>query len=143
MARGAARTLYAQYDAVEEIRQQAEKDLVKEAHKHPIRRVLETCPGLGAIRAAQMMPIVVSPGRFRTKCQFWSYCGLGIVMRSSSDWVPKKEGGGWTRARVIDARRLRRSWPRMSMKRSRKATSCRSSRADRTGSVMCVDLVAG
>lgn len=25
--------------------------------------------------------------RFRTRQQFWSYCGLGIVMRSSSDWV--------------------------------------------------------
>jgi transposase len=99
-SRGAALTLYAQYDAVEPIRRQAEKDLTTEAHKHPISHVLETCPGLGPIRVAQMMPIVVSPGRFRTKRQFWSYCGLGIVMRSSSDWVPDKSGGGWKRANV-------------------------------------------
>jgi transposase len=84
-SRGAAKTLYAQYDAVEAIRRQAEKDLVAEAHRHPISRVFETCPGLGPIRVAQLIPIVVSPGRFRTKRQFWSYCGLGIVMRSSSD----------------------------------------------------------
>jgi transposase len=103
--RGAAKTLYAQYDAVEEIRLQAQKDLVKEARKHPICRVLETCPGLGPIRVAQMMPIVVSPGRFRTKRQFWSYCGLGIVMRSSSDWV-RTEGGGWSRANVQKTRGL-------------------------------------
>jgi transposase len=103
--RTAVMTLYAQYDAVEEIRQQAEKDLVKEAHKHPISRVLETCPGLGPIRVAQMMPIVVSPGRFRTKRQFWSYCGLGIVMRSSSDWV-RTEDGGWNRANVQKTRGL-------------------------------------
>jgi len=103
--RVAARTLYAQYDAVEEIRQQVEKDLVKEAHKHPISRVLETCPGLGPIRVGQMMPIVVSPGRFRTKRQFWSYCGLGIVMRSSSDWV-RTEDGGWNRANVQKTRGL-------------------------------------
>jgi transposase len=103
--RAAAKTLYAQYDAVEEIRRQAEKDLVKEAHRHPISRVLETCPGLGPIRVAQMMPIVVSPGRFRTKRQFWSYCGLGIVMRSSSDWV-RTEDGGWNRANVQKTRGL-------------------------------------
>ncbi|MDC0678777.1 transposase [Sorangium atrum] len=35
-------------------------------------RVLESCPGLGPIRVAQLMPIVVSPARFRTKRQFWS-----------------------------------------------------------------------
>ena len=91
--RCAAITLYAQYDAVEEVRKKAEKDLVQEAHRHPISRVLETCPGLGPIRVAQLTPIVVSPARFRTKRQFWSYCGLGIVMRSTSDWG-ENEGRG-------------------------------------------------
>jgi transposase len=103
--RAAAETLYAEYDAVERIRRQAEKDVVVEAHRHPISRVLETSPGLGPIRVAQVMPIVVSPGRFRTKRQFWSYCGLGIVMRSTSDWVQKKEGG-WKRAEVQKTRGL-------------------------------------
>ena len=98
-SRGAATTLYAQYDAVEAIRRQASIDLVTEAHRHPMSRVLESCPGLGSIRVAQVMPIVVSPARFRTKRQFWSYCGLGIVMRSSSDWV-RKPDGGWARAEV-------------------------------------------
>jgi transposase len=105
-SRAAAKTLYAQYDAVEAIRRQAEKDLVQEAHRHPISRVIETCPGLGPIRVAQMMSIVVSPGRFRTKRQFWSYCGFAIVMRSSSDWVQKKDGGGWERAKVEQTRGL-------------------------------------
>ena len=104
-SRGAAKTLYAQYDAVEVIRRSAEKELVKEAHRHTISRVLETCPGLGPIRVAQMMPIVVSPARFRTKRQFWSYCGLGIVMRSTSDWV-QNEDGGWVRAKVQMTRGL-------------------------------------
>jgi transposase len=104
-SRGAAKTLFAEYDAVEEIRGHAEKELVKEAHRHPISRMLETCPGLGGIRVAQLMPIVVSPARFRTKRQFWSYCGLGIVMRSSSDWIRTKEGG-WARAEVQKTRGL-------------------------------------
>ena len=103
--RGAAKTLYAQYDAVEAIRRQAEKDLIAEAHQHPMSRVLESCPGLGPIRVAHLMPIVVSPMRFRTKRQFWSYCGLGIVMRSSSDWVRTKDGG-WARAEVQKTRGL-------------------------------------
>jgi len=104
-SRGAATTLYAQYDAVEAIRRRAEKDLVTEAHRHAMSRVLESCPGLGPIRVAQLMPIVVSPARFRTKRQFWSYCGLGIVMRSSSDWIRKKDGG-WARAEVQQTRGL-------------------------------------
>src|SRR6185369_13283750 len=73
--RGATKTMYAQYDAVEKIRRQAEKDLVTEAHRHAMSRVLESCPGLGPIRVAQMMPIVVSPARLRTKRQLWSYGG--------------------------------------------------------------------
>lgn len=97
--------LYEQYDAVEDIRKKAEKELVTEAHRHPISRVLETCPGLGPIRTAQLLPIVVSPSRFRTKRQFWSYCGLAIVMRSSSDWVRTRDGK-WAKAEVQKTRGL-------------------------------------
>lgn len=103
--RGAATTLYAQLDAVEPLRRQAEKELVEESHRHSISHVLETCPGLGPIRVARLLAIVVSPMRFRTKRQFWSYCGLGIVMRSSSDWV-KTKNGGWVKADVQKTRGL-------------------------------------
>jgi transposase len=103
--RAAASILYAHYDAMNEVRKRAEKELVQEARRHAISRVLESCPGLGPIRVAQLIPIVVSPGRFRTKRQFWSYCGLGIVMRSSSDWV-RAEDGGWARAQVQRTRGL-------------------------------------
>jgi transposase len=99
--------LYEQYDAVQPIRRQAEKAMVRESHRHPISEVLESCPGLGPIRVAQLLPVVVSPWRFRTKRQFWSYCGLGIVMRSSSDWVPKP-GGGWQWAQQPQTRGLNR-----------------------------------
>ncbi len=102
-SRGAARTLFTEYDAVEPIRCQAEKDLVAEAHRHAVSRLLETCPGLGPIRVAQLISIVVSPERFRTKRQFWSYCGLAIVMRSSSDWT-KNEKGDWQRDKVQQTR---------------------------------------
>lgn len=106
--REAAELLYTQYDGTEEVRRRAEKDLIKEAKRHSAYRILCTCPGLGPIRVAQMLSVVISPNRFRTKRQFWSYCGLSIVMRSSSDWVRRGEGS-WQRVEVNKTRGLTRS----------------------------------
>ncbi len=47
------------------------------------------------------------PAPARTRQQFWSYCGLGIVMRSSSDWIQAPRGG-WVRAPVQQTRGLNR-----------------------------------
>lgn len=90
------------------VRAQAEKDLVKEAHCHAITKLLETCPGFGPIRVAQVVATVVSPFRFRKRQQFWSYCGLGIVMRSSSDWDQRPDGS-WQRVTVNTTRGLNRN----------------------------------
>ena len=49
--------------------------------------------------------------RFRTKRQFWSYCGLGIVTRSSSDWIQTADGG-WIKARIPQKRGLSRQYNR-------------------------------
>jgi hypothetical protein len=86
--RDATARLHEQYDLLLDLKKAAEKDMLAEARKHPIAKVLATAPGMGPIRVAQLLPIVVTPHRFRTRRQFWSYCGLGIVMRTSSDWVP-------------------------------------------------------
>jgi transposase len=107
-----AARLYDQLDFLLEQKKQAEIDLLREARKHPIVRILETAPGFGPIRAARLVPIVVTPHRFRTKRQFWSYCGLGIVTRSSSDWVQTADGG-WIRARVPQTRGLSRQHNRV------------------------------
>jgi hypothetical protein len=104
-SRIAAQVLFAQYDALCEVRDQAQKALVTESHRHPITNVLETCPGLGEIRVAQLVSIVVTPDRFRQRQQFWSYSGLGIVMRSSSDWIQNPKGQ-WERAKVQKTRGL-------------------------------------
>jgi transposase len=106
-ARHATSKLYAQYDLLLELKKQAESELIAESKRHRIARILETAPGLGPIRVARLLPIVVTPHRFRTKRQFWSYCGLGIVMRSSSDWV-RGSDGGWQRAQVAKTRGLSR-----------------------------------
>jgi transposase len=103
--RAAVKTVYTEYDALLDIRGAAQKQLLVEARKHRITKVLQTCPGIGPIRAAQLLPIVVTPHRFRTKRQFWSYCGLAIVMRSSADWV-RDQAGNWQRAKVQATRGL-------------------------------------
>ena len=104
-----ATRLYDHLDFMLEQKKQAEADLLREAKKHPIVKVLETAPGFGPIRAARLVPIVVTPHRFRTRRQFWSYCGLGIVTRSSSDWVQTPDGG-WIKARVPQTRGLSRQF---------------------------------
>ena len=111
-ARLRAAPLYAQLDFLVEQKKQVERDLLREAKKHPIVRILETAPGFGPIRSARLVPIVVTPHRFRTKRQFWSYCGLGIVMRSSSDWV-RKADGGWIRGQVAQTRGLSQQFNRV------------------------------
>jgi hypothetical protein len=94
-------------DALAPLRDEAEKWLLKEAKSHPIIRRLRTGPGMGPIRTAQLVAIVGTPHRFRTSRQFWSYCGLAIVTRSSSDWVRSKDGT-WVRGQVYQTRGLTR-----------------------------------
>ena len=94
-------------DRIAPLRDEAEEWLLKEAKSHPIIRKLGTGPGMGPIRTAQLVAIVGTPHRFRTRRQFWSYCGLAIVTRSSSDWVRDKRGQ-WLRAEVSQTRGLTR-----------------------------------
>jgi transposase len=106
--RASALLLYGQLDAMQQLKKDAQRQLVTESHRHPISKLLETCPGLAEIRVAQLIPVVVTPHRFRTARQFWSYCGLGITMRSSSDWVRQDER--WVRAQVNKTRGLTRTF---------------------------------
>jgi transposase len=102
--------LFDQYDMMRKSKTKAKKLLVEELHRHPVSRILESCPGFGEVRTAQLMAIVVSPHRFRTKRQFWSYSGLAVVMRSSSDW--EKRPDGWQRSHRMQTRGLNRAFNR-------------------------------
>lgn len=91
---------------LEELKVQAQRDMLALAKPHAIYKVLQTCPGMGPIRVAQAMPVVVDPMRFRTRRQFWSYCGLGLKMHSSSDYVKREDK--WARVNVNKTRGLSR-----------------------------------
>jgi transposase len=95
-----------QLNSLEELQKEAEVWLKKEAKTHDIVRMLATAPGMGVIRTSQVVAIVVTPHRFRTTRQFWSYCGMGIVTRSSADWV--NHNGTWIRANTIQTLGLNR-----------------------------------
>jgi hypothetical protein len=114
-ARPAAALLYGELDALSELRDRAEHELVREARTYPAFRIVSSCPGLGAIRTAELLPIVVTPYRFANKRAFWNYGGLAIVQRSSSDWV-RSPSGQWTKAPVQQTRGLNRNFNR-SLKR--------------------------
>jgi len=105
--RPAAELLGFELDGLEELRSRAERAMIEEARRFPERKILETAPGIGPIRTAQLMAMIVTPHRFRTKRQLWSYCGLGIVTRTSSDWVQAESG--WQRAPVTQTRGLNRT----------------------------------
>lgn len=96
-----------QLDHLDPLREEAEQMLLAESKKHPIIRTLSTAPGMGRIRTAQVVAIVAAPERFRTRRQFWSYSGLGIVTRSSADWVQDRKGR-WVRAQTAQTRGLSR-----------------------------------
>lgn len=102
--RPAVELLGVELDCLEALKAETEAAMVKASHAAPISRVLETIPGLGPVRVAQILPIVVTPHRFRTKRQFWAYCGFGVVMRTSGDWV--QVDGKWVKAQVPKTRGL-------------------------------------
>jgi len=105
--RPAVELLGCQLEFLQELRKAAEEAMVTESHRHRVSRRLETIPGLGPIRVAQMLPIVVTPHRFPSKRRFWSYCGLGIKTFSSGDWV--REDGKWVRGQRVQTRGLNRN----------------------------------
>lgn len=90
-----AEWLAQQIDSRLEAHEIAERWLKEEAKKCSEVRRLETLPGLGLVRAAQVVALVVTPHRFRTTRQFWSYCGLGIVTRASGEWKRNPSDRAW------------------------------------------------
>ena len=81
-----AERLYEELDLLQQLRRQAKQELMMESKKHSVCERLRTIPYLGPIRAAVLAARVQTPHRFRTKRQFWAYCGLGLETRSSADY---------------------------------------------------------
>jgi transposase len=69
---------YQQLDALQTLRHEVRKDLLVESRKHNATKSLRQIPCIGPIRAAQLVALMQTPHRFRTKRQLWTYSGLGL-----------------------------------------------------------------
>ncbi|HEV7374712.1 MAG TPA: transposase, partial [Pyrinomonadaceae bacterium] len=79
-----AEVLYRQLTALKELRAQAKQARLAESDQHGARKLLAGVPKLGAVRVAQIIAAVDTPHRFRSKRQFWAYCGLAVVTKASA-----------------------------------------------------------
>jgi transposase len=76
---------YQQLDELRSLRQQVRRELLAESAKHQASKLLCQIPSIGPIRAAQLIAILQTPNRFRSKRQLWAYGGLAIETHSSAD----------------------------------------------------------
>ena len=81
-----AEWLHTQNDSMDVLVKAARKAVACEARRHTGCKLLRSVPGIAWIRAATIVAHVKHPVRFRTKRQFWCYCGFAVVMFSSDDW---------------------------------------------------------
>jgi transposase len=84
-ARVRAATLLSELDALLTLRPAAKAAMLAEARRQPAWKVLRSIPFLGDIRVAEILAIIRTPFRFRSKRSLWAYVGLAVVTHSSAD----------------------------------------------------------
>jgi transposase len=84
-ARMRAECLLEHLDLLVELRGKAKAAMIREARKQSGWTSLRSIPFLGVVRVAQLLAVVATPHRFRTKRNLWSLAGLAVVTRSSAD----------------------------------------------------------
>lgn len=84
-ARFRARMLFEQLEKLSELRHAAKQEFLRQGKLKPDYPILCGLPGIGPLRASTLLAFVGTPHRFRTKRQFWPYCGLSVVTRTSAD----------------------------------------------------------
>lgn len=90
LAAGASRLrgelLHDQLDSLLALRKKARRALLDESRKHPVSARLRQIPGMGPLRVALLMAHMQTPHRFRSRGNFLTYVGLGLVQRGSSEY---------------------------------------------------------
>ena len=81
-----AELYYQQLDALRPLHQQARKELLAEGRKHSATKLLSQIPGIGPLRAAQLVALLQTPHRFRSKRQLWKYSGLALEIHDSAQY---------------------------------------------------------
>jgi transposase len=81
-----ASQLYEQLAQLDNWVSKARLQMLRESRQQKARRHLQQIPTLGEISVAQLIATVDTPFRFRSKRQFWTYCGLAVVRRTTADY---------------------------------------------------------
>lgn len=84
-AKQRASFLYEQLAGLKPLRQEAKRMMVKEARRQRAYAWLMSVPQFGSVSVAQLLAVVSTPHRFRSKRQFWTYVGLAVVTRTTAD----------------------------------------------------------
>jgi transposase len=109
--RARAAGLYSELDHLAGLRREARQAMLVESRRHAASKILCQIPTLGTVRIAQLIAAVATPHRFRSKRQFWSYCGLAVRTRSSADY--HFDGGNVRRMGKAATRGLTQDYNRM------------------------------
>ena len=107
-----AEALYAELDVLRKLRPRAKQALITEAKRDPAYALLRTIPFLGPVRVAQLLAVMQTPWRFRSKRHLWAYAGLAVVTRSTADYAIEN-GQVVRRRRAALTRGLNRNHNRM------------------------------
>ena len=81
-----AELFYQQLDALQDLRHTVRGELLVESRKHHAVKVLRQIPFIGPLRAAQLVALMQTPHRFRSKRQLWAYSGLAVVTHDSAQY---------------------------------------------------------
>jgi transposase len=100
--------LYVQLDQLRLLRREAKRAMLAEGRRHRAVVLLRTIPQIGLVRAAQIVAIVDTPHRFRTKRPFWNYSGLAVVTHMSAEYE-MRDGRAVRRNKPVATRGLNRN----------------------------------
>ena len=84
-----AKVYYQQLDSLRSLRQEVRQCLLAQGKKHKAYGNLRGIPFIGPMWTVLLIAFIQIPERFRTKRQFWAYCGFALETHSSGDhrWV--------------------------------------------------------
>jgi transposase len=81
-----AELFYQHLDGLQVLRCTVRREFLAESRKHKATKVLCQIPCIGPVRAAQLLALMQTPHRFRSKRQLWTYSGLGIETHDSAQY---------------------------------------------------------
>jgi transposase len=77
---------YQHLDGLQVLRRQARREFLGESRKHQAVKLLHQIPYIGPVRSAQLIALMQTPHRFRSKRQLWSYSGLAVETHDSGQY---------------------------------------------------------